>query len=89
MKKWVNPELKVLGVESTRDGISTRGIYAPEGYEWICASCYGGPKNDIDDRDTTNDGTIYTTPNQTCGNCKVSNTWIKVLKGTRPSVGLS
>lgn len=89
MKKWEKPELKVLGVEDTREGVSMTGIYAPEGYEWICASCYGDPRGDIDDKGTTNDGIIYTTPNQTCGDCKVSNRWIKVLKGTKPSVGLS
>lgn len=83
MRKWKKPELKVLEIENTF------GIQAGDGYEWICANCYGDSRNDINEIGTTNDGVIYTTPNQNCGDCKTSNKWIKVLKGTRPIVGIS
>ena len=47
MKKWEKTELKVLGVEDTRDGVSMKGIHAPAGFHWVCSLCGGDPRNDI------------------------------------------
>ena len=49
MKKWEKPELKVLGVEDTKDGISITNIYAGDGYKWVCNNCGRDERNTISD----------------------------------------
>ena len=89
MKKWEKPELKVLGVENTLEGISSTNIYAGDGYKWVCNACGGDERNTISDigvEDKTLD--IIYTQDQSCAICR-NQTWRKVEKDTIPSVGLS
>ena len=78
MKKWEKPELKVLGVEDTKDGISIANIYAGDGYKWVCYACGGDERNTISDigvEDKTAD-LIYT-KDQYCTFC-LQHWWKKV-----------
>ena len=80
MKKWEKPELKVLGVENTEDGISITNIYAGDGYKWVCNNCEREEKDTISDievEDRTAD-LIYT-QDQRCTFCSES-WWKKVPK---------
>ena len=54
MKKWEKPELKVLGVENTFEGILPAHGEAGEGLVWICAVCKAHPVNDISDNNHYN-----------------------------------
>ena len=78
MKKWEKPELKVLGVEDTKDGISITNIYAGDGYKWVCNNCGRDERNTISDigvEDRTAD-LIYT-KDQYCTFC-LEHYWKKV-----------
>lgn len=78
MKKWKKPELKVLGVEKTREGTSAIGIPAGDGFKWVCDRCGVDQRNDINEIEATPPtGDIVTTPNQTCGYCG-HNVWRRV-----------
>ena len=78
MKKWEKPELKVLGVEDTKDGISIANIYAGDGYKWVCNNCERDERNTISDigvEDKTLD--IIYTQDQYCKFCS-QHYWKKV-----------
>ena len=80
MKKWEKPELKVLGVENTLEGISTTNIYAGDGYKWVCYACGGDARNTISDigvEDKTLD--IIYTKDQYCTFCSWH--WWKKVPG--------
>lgn len=86
MKKWEKPELKVLGVEDTRDGVSMKGIHAPAGFHWVCSLCGGDPRNDINEIGHYVIGQTYHTPNQNCGEANCDNkAWIQVPGEIPPS----
>lgn len=54
------------------------GTPAGDGYKWVCNSCLGDERNDIDDRPPTPTiGDVITTPYQKCGRCG-HQTWIRV-----------
>ena len=45
MKKWEKPELKVLGVEDTRDGYQQRTYQHEMEIDWVCSIVREGSKN--------------------------------------------
>ena len=89
MKKWEEPELKVLGVENTREWISTKNISAGDGNRWVCSYCEKDPKHNISDNGYgTTDGINYTSDTK-CSFCG-GNTWKVVPESfVPPNVELS
>ena len=94
MKKWEKPELKVLGIESTKT--SLYGTQAGEGKKWVCSNCYRDGRTDVNELDAYYENGIYHTPKQWCKFCQ-NRGWVEVDQSfvepsgpsNGPSVGLS
>lgn len=79
MKKWEKPELKVLGVENTLEGILPKHVEAGTGLVWICNKCKAHPVNDISDNGFGQVGNVCTSDTRChCG----SNEWVKAPAGS-------
>lgn len=94
MKKWEKPELKVLGVESTKT--SLYGTHAGTGKKWVCSVCNRDGRGDVNELEAYEQDGIYYTPNQWCTFCG-NKAWIRVDENfiepsgpsNLPSIGLS
>ena len=95
MKKWEEPELKVLGVENTRTA-SLYGTQAGTGKKWVCSACNRDGRGDVNEIGAYDQGDVYHTPNHECYFCK-NTSWIRVDENfvepsgpsSAPGVGLS